>query len=661
MKHIILPFSALVAGALLLGACGDEVVRVAHEDVPGTLEDTNTPPDAQPDTPHEEDTFVPDDGPPTPVVRRLEFVEAFGDDQTPCQGTDRCAFFVSYSQERTLEVRYTEDGEPVQDQAVNFELVEDPDGVGHLNTLSAYTNGDGVGGVQVSAANPQIAQFAVKASVDHEGVPPLYFDILITPKGQVPLTVVGEYAGSNFEVTNYTVRLYRQDGSGSPGCDDLETLYEDTTANWQSPVTNFPQSVSKQEFAGLEEDGTQMYTILAYSQKPQGDTVLAWGCDDVEGEVKWGYSTTVEVTLEDRPPQYSGTYTVTSVFNLVSALPDEVEDIVNSVLNIFQSPVGGLLTLACNLGEDVSVLDDLCGFVFDDPSEPSLDNLTSTGNIIVDIVDALIKGAAEGSTFGDVLTGGGDVADILTAFQVNGTITIAEPPDETGFWEEGSIVETWDGVTVKWSLGENCNPLTNENCGKKNFSFYAIQDEPPVSSTFTAYVENTWDFYIDLHPVDIKYGALLNYIVEAVVLPLLAGDGSDGLPVIDSYDKLIASLLGGKECLMPGAEQTCCETFTDDVLSGGGSIGESLVMSACEAIIQVGSTYIEDQLVSLDADTGESFVIGTLGSCKFIDADKDRIVDGFGTKSSPCDWDVQVNVFGSASTIDAVFWASRVD
>ncbi|MCB9727299.1 MAG: hypothetical protein H6744_00635 [Deltaproteobacteria bacterium] len=655
--------SLLLALAFASGvtACGDQVTKVVAGDVT-TGSDVPLSDIAPGDGVI--DTAGPDAiGPDVPAgTGRLEFVQIKGDDGLSCEGTDHCKIKLSFAEERTVQVRYLENDSPVLGKNVRFEIQADPNGLGQLTSFSAPSNSDGIASVGVRSAQAVAGTFEVKVTVSDAGVAPLFFTIEVSSKIQVPLTIIGEYNGVRPEVVTYKARIYRETGSAKPTCDDIEKLFG-STSDWESADHNlFPlvQSITKADFVDLQNDSPQKYTIIVYSTKANSNLVLAWGCDDENGTVSFGQGTTVTIELLDRPPKYAGTYKVTSIFDLVSALPPPIDTIVDSLLELFKSPVGGALDLMCSFIGDVSVIEDVCGFIFDDPTNPSTDELTSTGGIVVNILDALIKSLAKGSIFGDVLAVGGDISDMLTAFTVSGLITILQEPDADGVWVKGQLREEWSSVTVKWSLGQNCDPFTDTNCGKQEFGFGAIQSGSPVSAELTGFVDDFFDLTIDLHPLNVAYGSLLDYILQNVLLPLLAGDGSDGGPVINSYELLLKSLVGGKDCLKPGFPKTCCEAFSDSVIGGGANIGKTLIVSACDAFIQLGATTISDQLNNLGTDTGGAFQIGTMMPCKMIDPDQNLVIDGFGSPGQPCLWDVRLKVFGASTTIESMFWGARL-
>lgn len=643
--------------ASLVGACGDETINGTNQDIGAGFPDTGLGDAVADDT----GTPTPDPGPITAAVRRLEFVMAVGDDNVSCDGTNRCSIFLSYNEERSLQVKYTGDGKGLVGQQVFFSVEDDPNQLAKLSSFSAITDAEGISTVGVQPLVQQLGSFSIKADVGDAEVPAIYFDIVITPKGIVPLTVVGKYAGSN-SVTNYTVRLFAQ-GNGQPSCADLDYLYNDATASQQGPQTSITQTVKFAQFPNLEADVTQTYTVFAFSTNPQ-NAVVAWGCNDVDGVVQWGAAKTVTINLNDRPPLYAGSYELHSRFDFVSALPESVQPWVRAVLDIFQSPVGGILKLTCQLGG--TALADFCGVVFNDPVNPSLDNLSFTGDIVVNIINTIVEYVAADSVWGDILAGGSDVSEMIQNFQIDGVITFKEEPDAAGMWTAAQTTESWTTVYIKWSVGANCDPFSEPGCGTQKFSLNAIDQQDAVGGSFTASVANTWDLTIDDHPLNLKYGALLNYIIKTWMLPLLTGTADPGVPKIDDYETFIQTLLAGKDCIDPqwiadNPGITCCKKFANDVAAQGGQIAIGAVETACDTLSSLAPTFLEDQLVGLDTDTGDAFVIGTAEPCKFYDAEKDWVVDGFGKVEKPCMWKVKLDVFGVTTEIDSDFYATKLD
>ncbi|MFO0751048.1 MAG: hypothetical protein U1F43_36045 [Myxococcota bacterium] len=664
MKAFRTPTLVGLAGALALAACGDDTTTKPKDTGLDTIfsdatNTTDTSPDANP-----------------AAVKTLEFEQAFGDDQKPCRQQPRCSIFISFTEQRTLKMVYSEDGVVTPGQTVKFALENDTANLGHLNTLSGVTDAQGIAQVVAKANSANVGQFVVKAYVDGGTNPPpaKYFDVVVTPKGQVPLTVVATYNGTR-PVGTYSVLLYRQNPQGAPGCTDLLALMDQTASQSRDNVL-LAQSAKFPEFDKLEQDGKQKYTVLAVS-KNGNDTVQAWGCNATEAEVEWGKSKTVTVELTDRPPLYKGAYDVISKFDFISAIPEPYRTYVNYVVEFFQDPTGTILKLACDLlTAPGDTLNSFCDLVFDEDGSGNL-QLSALGGFVSDLLDAVIQGLLADTVFSKIFQVGGDVADILKEFELRATFTFKKEPDATGKFADGDTTENWHTVKVKWTLGANCDPDTEQGCGVQQFSMSAFQQQA-VTGSFKAQVANFYDLTIDMHPLNLKYGALISYFMEAFLIPLVVNN-----PTVNSYEDLLGYLVGsGAACLNPGIDDgscptnsnadtnCCCNKFADGVGSVTGNTKnngavdsgtEGAVAAACDVIIKTAPTFLRTTLTNLDLSSGDTFNIGTKQACKMSDGNEDLIIDGFGSQSAPCLWNVLLKFGSTEVTIDSKFWGKRTE
>lgn len=645
---------ALFACLLALAACGED--ETPNSAPPGDIYAS--------DISGTDVTLGPDIGTiPPGSAGQLSFSLAVGDDGIACGSEgDHCSLLLSTNSQRSLEVRYSVAGAPMPSAVVYYEITEDPMGLGSLTALSAYTDDQGVSSIDVKSVKPSQGEFVVKAFVLDETIAPLYFDIVVSTKSQVPLTISTTYAGES-SLSSWIVRLYAQDGSGEPSCAAPMDLYDATVpATIQSPPKQLSQTAKFLEFPGLPEGGQQRYTVLAFSENLEG-TLLAWGCDDLAAVVSTSTSTTVTVPLVDRPPSFSGTYNVTTYLDLTTGVPEPYKSTVDIVLGLFESPAGQLLSLACSIATTDSTLEDLCGFVYADPEAPSLDALTATGAVVVDLINGAISDLTADSAWGAALTVGKDVADMLTGLRLHATLTFSTEPGPDRAWTVDETAESWDGVTLKWGLDANCDPETDESCGEKSLFLSAIQPEA-VAASFVASLDDDLRLSIAEHNLNLYYGALLDAVLQKLVLPLAAGDGSDGQPAIDSYEDLILMLVGGgKECLDPTSESTCCEQLVESIQGQIVLPGQStaqVIESACDQLVDAGADWLSDSLNGLDSPDG--LLIGTASPCPSYDVDADLTIDAFGSKESDemCQWSLTVGGDAPVS-FDASFFAVRAD
>jgi len=621
-------FSTTIAVLALLGAplftaCGDDGTNK-----PGNGVDTIFPDAIGGDTTA--------DGAVNPLlVRALDFEQAFGDDQRFCRSQDRCSIFISYTERRLLKVKYTEDSVAKAGQVVKFTIENDAANLGFINSVSAVTDADGIASIETKARVGEIGQFTVKVTVDKTELPPKFFDVVVSPKGQVPLTVVGSYNGTR-AVGNYQVLLYKQTAN-VPGCNDILDLMEHNTAEYtSSPNILLNQSTKFPVFRNLETEVKQMYTIVLVSRNTAPvPAVIAWGCDAVQGEVQWGLSKTVQVELVDRPPIYVGSYTLTSNFDFVSMIPQPYRDYVDAVLEIFANPISGILDLVCVVIGDAD--NELCKF----KDGPIAGVITP---IISDLIIAFLP-----ERFRDIFLSGEDVAKILTSFEVNERLTIRTEPNEFGIFDSMAIHHEWFGIKYRWRLGQDCPP-DSTTCGVNQLNMTALGSgtQNAIEGTASGKVENTWDLHINEHSVSLKYGALISAIVQNIIFPLVTNGAAD------SYEDIIRMLFGGRGCLINNTV-TCCDVFASRV-----SNFQDVARTGCNAAVSLVPGLINGLLGPLTLDSDSAFTLATDGACSLEDSDADMVVDEIGSANSPCKWKATVRFGANAQTgIEATFYGNR--
>ena len=648
---IILSFSVVAACGSGSSSSGGE------QDISWNEQDTTTPDTSTPDTTQEE-TYVPQG------TGELTFVDQFGDDAKTCVAATVCAKTVTYNSERSLDVRYAENGSPKEGVPLRFEVIEDPDGAGKMSVATVYSNTEGVATGTVKAIKAITTSFKVKVSLPGSDVAPLFFTINVVPKIQAFLTVSFNYAGTrSFDgVTVYLFKSASADAADLP-CAEIDPLDLPTIDLQQGPVL-LSQTVKFQDLPGLADEGTQFYTVCARGEMADG-AALTYGCNDVDGQVMSTSAKHVAITLDDIPPNVAGEYDVVTELDLVSALPDNVEGTVNTVLDFFEKPSASLLLLICKI--ENATLNDLCGYVFNDELNPSVYDLTMIGAIILDIVDAFLAAYVEDWTGQDIIGLGEDVRDMLKELKLLSTYAFAvEPGGDNALTVDETSAE-WHTVEFRWTYGQNC-PAGDDACGVMNFSFQAIGQQAVVSH-FPASFEPQADFTdlrVGSHSLELKYGALVNHILQKFVLPQVFGDGSDGLPVIDTYEKLLKSFLGGgKECLEQSASQpSCCNVFVTNVLNQTGGISEDVLSQSCETLVLMGSKYLEDQLLGLDLDTGNNLLLKTPDDqpCRMFDNNNDMKIDAWGKKepkTDRCVWEIYLNVLGADTLVGNNFYAGE--
>jgi hypothetical protein len=583
------------------------------------------------------DTATGNDSSNPQIVKVFDFEQAFGDDSRPCRSQDRCAIFISFSEQRTLKLKYTEDGQPVAGQVVKFVIENDRDNLGFINTQSAVTDASGIVQVNTKARVGQVGQFVVKAFINDQ-IPAKFFDVVVSPKGQVPLTVVGTYNGTR-AVGSYQVSLYPQT-NGAPACGDLLDLLENQTARYTRNNVLMNQSAKFPDIEGLENAGDKVnFTILVYALNNASPPVpVAWGCDSTgAAPLEFGQSKTVQVELFDRPPIYEGAYTITSYFDFISAIPEPIQGYVRAIFRIFENPVDGIYQLVCVILNDQD--NQFCEF---------RNNII--GQTILDTVNQIIL-ALLPENIRNIFTLGADISDILEKFEVDEIFNIRNEPDSFGNFAPGDIFHKWVGTRFRWRFNQGCPPEST-TCGVTQLSLNQIGQDV-VEGSAAGSVANFWDLTIATHSINLKYGAFLSGILQVVAFPLITGSDQ-----VRSYESLLQYLFGGgAECL--NTLPSCCERFGTQVAPDNATL-RTTATAGCNAVVTLVPNTLSTLLNGLTLNSSDAFTLATKVPCALEDTDNDMIVDRIGSPNNRCEWDAKIRFNQNATTtITATFSGNR--
>jgi hypothetical protein len=422
---------------------------------------------------------------------------------------------------------------------------------------------------------------------------------------------------------------------------------------------------------------------MAYEK--DSDVMRAWACDDKNGHVEWGDMTTVVLKLYDIQPSIVGTWDIDSNFDLISGLPPTVARILNIIFGLFESPTGEILKLLCDEDElGINIGNSICGYIFADAENPKLGEYGIIGSFVVNIIDQLIINLIDANCpFSDepgyckkIWFTVDDVGAILKKFRIQSTMTCSvDPmldwnnPDAGAIINKGDCKEVWHTVIFRWSLGADCDPADPE-CGALYFNMSSIPDlggvvTADISGALLNHIEVDGatvrgDYLqIDPHAVDLRYGALINFALEKILLPQIFGNSSDGtgLPPVDSYEDLIGSLLAGRQCLNT---MSCCSDFDNKLTQKYTWLPAGLAESACEALLGTAVDYIRQQLNALNGDSG-NFLIGTPPDqpAHIIDVNRNMQFDTIGSKVELQNWDANLTIGSYTYDPTGLFWGVR--
>lgn len=585
-----------------------------------------------------------------------------------------CAIQIHQNGLRNLHAQLLKNGQPVPNDEIRFELAKPGDkALGEVLVEGALSDENGKGASQVKSNN-QLGTFDIVVSAPgHEDCEPIAFQIHVISKVKGPLTLTMAYKGINNPTifTHNKFRLTLQE-KGFPKCADVDLgSTQLPKAQWESPPNmqfgkkwtitypSFASWVQKQQ--GLAGGQPLTFTVLAVAAKSPISPVMAGGCVDTGATVTWNPQTKalegddVVVVVTDIPPRLAGVYDMTTYLDLLSILPDPVELVFKTIFDILTDPIAGTLALACKLGG--SSLDSFCGLVFADVKKPDINNLKQPfGEIVVKLLNAALLSVLPTEVKTGLSTGA-DIGKILTNLELGGLITIEKEPDNTGFLSKQFTKSEITTVTYKWSLGQGCNPK-DPNCGKKTFSIQAFQQNAIVGKFDLWRNPVLSQVKFSKHGLAIKWGALVNYILQKQLLPLVTNPNNDPTqPVVDSWEKLIKSLLTDKKCLF---KDTCCEDFAKNLEKQQSLVKAPFLTGVCEALIKLGAGFIDQQLAGLDVDTNKNQGLTLFtDKCPLFEFDGDQHIDAIGSKVEMCSWNMELMIGGKPQKIDAKFFSLR--
>jgi len=665
---------ALLAMVLAAG-CGDG--DIVNQDVPGI--------DIRIDTVQPDDSTGQDNGgdrDTTDAVDDTVCVVGFGYAGTPGTVEEKydADIAMSGTQTRDIPIFYRDCDGDDSDRLVTFELVDGAEYC-ELMVKNDYTDEDGI--ANGSVASGERGGFChVKACSGDDPDLCVTVTIVVIPKDIPPLNVVFDTYNGNYalQLKAVKVRLIKQTEEKKVMCSDIDPR-ELPSGDLDSDFEAVNDIIQFTSLPGLEAEKAQDYTIIALgyefdTEASEQNPLRAWSCDDSNGHVEWGDQTVVTMKLWDIPPSILGRWNIDSNFDLTSGLPDTVDKILDIIIGLFTSPTGELLKLLCDEKEiGINIGGEICGWIFADADDPVLGEYGMIGTFVVGIIDNIIVNLiATNCPYKDdpdrctkIYFGVAEVGAILQKFRILSEMNCEREP--TMDWanpEAGAIIqlgdctEQWRTVIFRWTLGKDCDP-TDEDCGNMYFSLGSIPGlEDAIAADISGAVIDGEYLQIDKHSVNLKYGALINFALEKILLPQVFGSNGDGtgLPAVDSYEDLLGSLLAGRQCLNG---MTCCDDFAATIEAKYPGYGLGVLSEgACDALIDVAVGYLRDQLNLLDT-TPENFKLGTPvdNPALMIDNDSDMHFDTIGTKMDLCTWDANLTIGSSVYDPIGLFWGQR--
>jgi hypothetical protein len=445
-------------------------------------------------------------------------------------------------------------GAGVASQGIVYEIVDGGQTQAALAARNGTTNEDGEAKVDLRAG---AVSGTVRVKVSHPAAEPVEFTVLVKPLDTGTIEVRGvNTAPSIMPLTNMFVRVYE---STEFTCNDFLPLRRQPDA---LKFYEVPTLLDAVRFEELPVAGVK-YTVTATAKGPRGQ-LAAGGCvEDIR--VAPRETTRVEVALQLIPINPVGRYDVTSQWDFSRALEDSgpVGSTIVRVLNVFNNPGRALYDEAINLIRSFIGIgaDALNGFLrltgLDDQFERMINNFIASNEVLSKVQRA-----------------GQDLYNVVAKLKIHSQLTIGKLSSSYEF----NGMDNWLGLTVYWRW--NCDGNPDPECGAIRLVVDGQSqgaDLGILSAQWTGRVVAFDQLQVDQHALTLRYGRLIIYILNEVIIPQLTDGNAHSLSEAFAYwigcESLAMSILGGRErcalgfCVTPSQVSAACTTAVSTVFN----------------------------------------------------------------------------------------------
>ncbi len=484
-------------------------------------------------------------------------------------------------------------GDPVSNQEVRFTiLVEEDDETAaglSLSGANAFTNSQGRASVDMYLGN-DLGTWLVEATHPRSNDVVFEVEALPTETGTIAVEVINA-SPSIMNLGDVDLRLYREDRFE---CNDFRPFgYQQDDVSIETAYTPFTESTV--EFEGLSTRNRYVVTAVARGDFGQ---IAAGGC--VGSLVVHNEETTnVDLLLQLIPLNPTGKYDVISHWDFTDAIADSgvVGDIIIRVLNVFENPGMAIYD------EIINLIGNLVGGLI----SATLDAFLSATNLDTAFQNMINNFIANNSVLSQIWEAGQDLRNVVANLQVHSELYIGKLASNYEFRGQ----DNWIGLTLYWTWG--CEPSDGPDCG-------AIELVPDADGTFPGLgvLSSEWtgrvvaydQLQIDQHTVSLRYGRLIMYVINDVILPAVTNGNANSMSEAFAYWLGCGNLV---DSLMPSGE-LCAFDYC---------LQAQTVENFCDAAVSTLFGFADILINSLEFDMGLS--LG--GSGRLVEETSDGIVD----------------------------------
>lgn len=466
-------------------------------------------------------------------------------------------------------------GEAVSGKSLSYEVVSGGD-LGSLDTRNVETGEQGGASVNFRAGHSSGDAFV---QVEHPKAGLLEFRVAVhaKPSGGIRVELVNT-GKTVMPLQDITVRLYETD--------ELEcSQYAPLGSEREEPMrTAMRESTGRTvEFGGLSSD--RPYTVTAVARGDRGQ-VAAGGCQE-NIQVPADRITEKQLLLQLVPLNPTGRFYTTSHYDFSNALEDSgvVGENIVRVLDLFENPGAAIYDEVINLIENL--VGNLAASAFE-----TLLNQTGLDQQFKQMINQAIQG---NDTLCKIREIGRDVRDVVASLEVDSELTIGRLGSDYEFRGR----DNWLNVTMYWRA--KCDGAIEKVCSQDEDDGTAEDRKRPCaaihlvpkqnendvgdigvwSSEWTGRLTSYNQLQVERHPLPVRYGKLIQFVLKDVVIPALTDGAAGSLAEAFSHwlgcDALAQSVTGGDgevcaldQCIQADDISSSCEAAVGTVFAAAG-------------------------------------------------------------------------------------------
>ena len=433
-------------------------------------------------------------------------------------------------------------GKPAADESVDFE-VDSGKSVGSLASRASSTDENGAASVTFRAGQ-KAGQVEVIAS--HEQAKPLTFDVTVEsePTGKLRVNLVNT-GTSVMPLSDISIRLYDGDQFA---CADFRPLESKQPDPLEAKVRSRPGTSA--DFGGLSPD--DKYTVSAVARGDRGQ-IAAGGCKE-DLTVPEESVVEEELLLHLIPINPSGRYEATAYYDFSNAIKESgvVGKNIVRVLKLFKNPGDAIYD------EIIRLVENLVGGLISQGIDTLLDKTGLDDKFKKTINDAV----QNNDTLCRIREIGRDIRDVVANLEVDSELTIGKLGSNYQYQGRNN----WLNITVYWRA--KCDGAIEKVCSKDKDMNNVEERKQPCAAIhlvpdgtqgklgdigvwaeeWQGRVTSYNRLQIRRHPLPLRYGRLIEFLLSEVLLPEMTDGNAKTLAGAFAYwlgcDDLAKSVTG---------------------------------------------------------------------------------------------------------------------